>query len=70
MNISMTLSYLIQTLHEDVCLLLAWLMLTQGVEGDSAPLLVNREAPELAGNIIPKALFISKFLAVVMTLAS
>ena len=37
-------------------------MLTQGVEGDPAPLLVNREAPELAGNIIPEALLISEFL--------
>ena len=47
-------SYLVQTLHEGVWLLLDRIMLTQGVEGDSAPLLVDRKASQLAGNIIPE----------------
>ena len=58
-------SYLVQTLHEGLWLLLAWFMLTKGVESDSAPLLVDRKAPQLAGNIIPEVVmdpFIFQFL--------
>ena len=50
--------YLVQTLHEGLWLLLAWFVLTQRVEGDSAPLLVDRKSPQLAGNIIPEVVIV------------
>ena len=50
--------YLVQTLHEGLWLLLAWFVLTQRVEGDSAPLLVDRKAPQLTGNIIPEVVIV------------
>ena len=51
-------SYLVQTLHEGLWLLLAWFVLTQRVEGDSAPLLVDRKSPQLTGNIIPEMVIV------------